>query len=216
MVSGRISERHALICRIWGPYTTYKLPIVTACILQYLPLYILPIYMTCTYITFFFYLQNGQEHIDKQIIVLLLIYCPLWLYATYTPLIAYLLHLQPLSYSSPTDMLHQCHHSPTAHTTGGMEQPYTLLRYPVLKIHIYIYYKVYIHIHICYLHNSCLAATILYTVYFTSFYYIHIYIYTYNILYICWVERGAQTSFCLYWWGGVGGCNNVINLSYII
>ena len=118
---------------------------------------------------FFFYLQNGQEHIYKQIIVLLLIYCPLWLYATYIPLIAYLLHLQPLSYSSPTDMLHQCYHSPTAHTTGGMEQPYTLLRYPVLKIHIYIYiyYKVYIHIHICYLHNLCLATTILYTVYFT-------------------------------------------------
>lgn len=205
MVSGRISERHALICRIWGPYTTYKLPIVTACILQYLPLYILPIYMTCTYITFFFYLQNGQEHIDKQIIVLLLIYCPLWLYATYTPLIAYLLHLQPLSYSSPTDMLHQCHHSPTAHTTGGMEQPYTLLRYPVLKIHIYIYTIKYIYTYIFATYIIHVLLPQYYILYILHNFTTYIYIYIQYTIYM--LGRKGCPNFILFvlvgWSGGM-------------
>ena len=158
---------------------------------------------------FFFYLQNGQEHIDKQIIVLLLIYCPLWLYATYTPLIAYLLHLQPLSYSSPTDMLHQCHHSPTAHTTGGMEQPYTLLRYPVLKIHIYIYTIKYIYTYIFatyIIHVLLPQYYILYILHhFTT--YIHIYIYIYIQYTIYMLGRKGCPNFILFvlvgWSGGM-------------
>ena len=211
MVSGRISERTMpLFAAFEGHILPTKLPIVTACILQYLPLYILPIYMTCTYITFFFYLQNGQEHIDKQIIVLLLIYCPLWLYATYTPLIAYLLHLQPLSYSSPTDMLHQCPPLPLPPTPQGVWSNHIhFLDYPVLKIHIYIYTIKYIYTYIFatyIIHVLLPQYYILYILHhFTT--YIHIYIYIYIQYTIYMLGRKGCPNFILFvlvgWSGGM-------------